>query len=48
MVHGNLYGTSFEAVRRVSESGRICILDIDAQVCACIGGKAARATSRPC
>jgi guanylate kinase len=30
-VHGNLYGTSFDAVRRVSESGRICILDIDVQ-----------------
>jgi len=27
----NLYGTSFEAVRRVQESGKICILDIDLQ-----------------
>ena len=30
-VHGNLYGTSFEAVRSVSASGRVCILDIDVQ-----------------
>lgn len=32
MVHGNLYGTSFDAIRRVQESKKICILDIDAQV----------------
>ena len=30
-VHGNLYGTSFEAVRSVAASGRVCILDIDVQ-----------------
>ncbi len=28
---GNLYGTSKAAVKRVLESGRICILDIDVQ-----------------
>jgi len=27
---GNYYGTSFETVRRVEESGRRCILDIEA------------------
>eukprot|EP00735_Rhodelphis_limneticus_P013314 TRINITY_DN6939_c0_g1::TRINITY_DN6939_c0_g1_i1::g.13400::m.13400 TRINITY_DN6939_c0_g1::TRINITY_DN6939_c0_g1_i1::g.13400 ORF type:complete len:287 (+),score=33.12,sp/Q2QPW1/GMK1_ORYSJ/57.30/4e-71,Guanylate_kin/PF00625.16/2.2e-60,AAA_33/PF13671.1/3.2e+03,AAA_33/PF13671.1/8.3e-05,DUF258/PF03193.11/3.1e+03,DUF258/PF03193.11/0.0015,AAA_17/PF13207.1/0.0013,AAA_22/PF13401.1/0.01,AAA_22/PF13401.1/3.8e+02,AAA_16/PF13191.1/0.0059,AAA_18/PF13238.1/0.013,Miro/PF08477.8/0.015,RNA_helicase/PF00910.17/0.065,AA len=32
-VHGNLYGTSLEAVKRVSDSGRICVLDIDVQGC---------------
>ena len=31
-VHGNIYGTSFEAVNRVSAADRICILDIDIQV----------------
>ena len=30
-VHGNLYGTSFEAVNSVRESCRICVLDIDVQ-----------------
>lgn len=30
-VHGNLYGTSFEAVRSVAAAGRTCILDIDVQ-----------------
>eukprot|EP00967_Tisochrysis_lutea_P020685 scaffold23488_cov21-Tisochrysis_lutea.AAC.1 len=30
-VHGNLYGTSVAAVRKVLESGRTCILDIDVQ-----------------
>lgn len=30
-VHGNLYGTSVAAVRRVLEQGRVCILDIDVQ-----------------
>lgn len=30
-VHGNLYGTSFEAVRSVAAAGRACILDIDVQ-----------------
>jgi len=30
-VHGNLYGTSVGAVRRVLETGRVCILDIDVQ-----------------
>lgn len=30
-VHGNIYGTSFDAVESVVESGRICLLDIDVQ-----------------
>eukprot|EP00741_Cyanophora_paradoxa_P002413 tig00000076_g2338.t1 len=30
-VHGNLYGTSFRAVREVLASGRACVLDIDVQ-----------------
>lgn len=30
-VHGNIYGTSFEAVNKVSAENRICILDIDIQ-----------------
>ncbi len=30
-VHGNMYGTSFQAIRSVSEQGRVCILDIDVQ-----------------
>lgn len=30
-VHGNLYGTSIAAVKRVLEGGRVCILDIDVQ-----------------
>lgn len=30
-VHGNYYGTSFEAVNRVSARNKICILDIDIQ-----------------
>lgn len=30
-VHGNIYGTSKQAVSRVTESGKICILDIDVQ-----------------
>ncbi|KAL5540496.1 hypothetical protein UlMin_043090 [Ulmus minor] len=30
-VHGNLYGTSVEAVEVVSDSGKQCILDIDVQ-----------------
>ena len=30
-VHGNMYGTSFAAVRSVAEAGRSCILDIDVQ-----------------
>ena len=30
-VHGNLYGTSFDSVHSVAQSGRICILDIDIQ-----------------
>jgi len=30
-VHGNLYGTSVEAVQKVRESGLICVLDIDIQ-----------------
>lgn len=30
-VHGNLYGTSFQSVTSVLETGRVCILDIDVQ-----------------
>lgn len=30
-VHDNIYGTSLEAVRAVSSSGKCCILDIDVQ-----------------
>eukprot|EP00930_Biecheleria_cincta_P082407 TRINITY_DN72141_c0_g1_i1.p1 TRINITY_DN72141_c0_g1~~TRINITY_DN72141_c0_g1_i1.p1 ORF type:complete len:257 (-),score=48.63 TRINITY_DN72141_c0_g1_i1:103-873(-) len=30
-VHGNFYGSSFEAVEAVVNSGRICLLDIDVQ-----------------
>ncbi|XP_047318820.1 guanylate kinase 2-like [Impatiens glandulifera] len=30
-VHGNLYGTSIEAVEMVSDAGKRCILDIDVQ-----------------
>ncbi|KAG9449415.1 hypothetical protein H6P81_009380 [Aristolochia fimbriata] len=30
-VHGNLYGTSIEAVETVTDSGKRCILDIDVQ-----------------
>jgi guanylate kinase len=30
---GNMYGTTFRAVKDVSDHGKRCILDIDAQVC---------------
>ncbi|KAG0477429.1 hypothetical protein HPP92_014270 [Vanilla planifolia] len=40
LVHGNLYGTSIEAVDVVSNSGKICILDIDVQ-----GARSVRASS---
>jgi guanylate kinase len=30
-VHTNFYGTSYEAVNRIKEEGRICVLDIDIQ-----------------
>lgn len=30
-VHDNIYGTSFQAVKAVSSSGKCCILDIDVQ-----------------
>jgi guanylate kinase len=30
-VHGNLYGTSFDAVQAIREAGKVCILDIDVQ-----------------
>lgn len=30
-VHGNIYGTSFEAVESVSKASKVCILDIDVQ-----------------
>lgn len=28
-IHGNLYGTSYEAIKKVSENGKICILDLN-------------------
>src|SRR6185312_10097142 len=30
-VHGNYYGTSIDSVKRVMESGKICLLEIDIQ-----------------
>jgi guanylate kinase len=30
-VHGNLYGTSWQAIRTVQEAGKRCLLDIDVQ-----------------
>ncbi|GAV57290.1 Guanylate_kin domain-containing protein [Cephalotus follicularis] len=39
-VHGNLYGTSVEAVEVVADSGKRCILDIDVQ-----GARSVRASS---
>ncbi|KAK2400601.1 guanylate kinase [Trifolium repens] len=39
-VHGNLYGTSVEAVELVSDEGKRCILDIDVQ-----GARSVRASS---
>ncbi|XP_074279981.1 guanylate kinase 1-like [Silene latifolia] len=39
-VHGNLYGTSIEAVEMVADAGKRCILDIDVQ-----GARAVRASS---
>lgn len=30
---GNYYGTSVQAVRNIAEQGRICILDIEMEVC---------------
>ncbi len=30
-VHGNLYGTTYQAVENVGRSGRCCVLDIDVQ-----------------
>nr|KAJ0187093.1 hypothetical protein LSAT_V11C900466420 [Lactuca sativa] len=39
-VHGNLYGTSVEAVEVVADAGKRCILDIDVQ-----GARSVRASS---
>ncbi|KAI4330506.1 hypothetical protein MLD38_028792 [Melastoma candidum] len=39
-VHGNLYGTSIEAVEVISDNGKRCILDIDVQ-----GARLVRASS---
>ncbi|CAA2994850.1 guanylate kinase 2-like [Olea europaea subsp. europaea] len=39
-VHGNLYGTSIEAVEAVTDKGKRCILDIDVQ-----GARSVRASS---
>ena len=30
-VHGNLYGTTYQAIEIVGHSGRCCVLDIDVQ-----------------
>ena len=30
---GNYYGTSVKAVKDVAEKGRICVLDIEMEVC---------------
>ncbi|GLI68217.1 hypothetical protein VaNZ11_012561, partial [Volvox africanus] len=43
-VHGNMYGTSLEAVAAVGQSGRIAVLDIDVQGATKI--KASRAASK--
>lgn len=40
LVHGNLYGTSVEAVDAVTDAGKRCILDIDVQ-----GARSVRASS---
>ncbi|XP_029126790.1 guanylate kinase 2 isoform X1 [Cajanus cajan] len=40
LVHGNLYGTSVEAVEQVADAGKRCILDIDVQ-----GARSVRASS---
>ncbi|KAK4524354.1 hypothetical protein GAYE_SCF03G2254 [Galdieria yellowstonensis] len=32
-VHGNYYGTSFQAVESVLNRGRLCVLDVDVQGC---------------
>ncbi|XP_039119741.1 guanylate kinase 1-like [Dioscorea cayenensis subsp. rotundata] len=40
LVHGNLYGTSIEAVEAVTDSGKRCILDIDVQ-----GARSVRSSS---
>ncbi|KAJ7976804.1 Guanylate kinase [Quillaja saponaria] len=39
-VHGNLYGTSVEAVEQVADAGKRCILDIDVQ-----GARSVKASS---
>lgn len=44
MVHGNMYGTSFEAVRAVQRAGKVCVLDIDVQ--GVVSVKAAHAERR--
>jgi guanylate kinase len=43
-VHGNLYGTSIAAVRKVLESGKVCILDIDVQGARAVRKSPLRAT----
>jgi guanylate kinase len=44
-VHGNFYGTSFDAVKDVAGQGKVCILDIDVQGCKSV--KACAATAMP-
>ena len=41
-VHGNMYGTSKAAIRRVLDEGRCCVLDIDVQ-----GARSMRASGQP-
>jgi guanylate kinase len=44
-VHGNFYGTSFDAVKDVAGQGKVCILDIDVQGCKSV--KACAASAMP-
>ena len=29
-IHGNFYGTSLESIKKIHDSGKLCLLDIDA------------------
>lgn len=39
-VHGNMYGTSLEAVASVATTGKMCVLDIDVQGAQQVGSAA--------
>jgi guanylate kinase len=43
---GNLYGTSKQAVKTVAEQGRICVLDIEMEVCVAMDGLTSTCESR--